>query len=230
MSELAVKVPTFALLVKLEQEGHITATSLTLTDADMPFDQYEALFAMFGKIKGLTSFLIGDGLNWGEGVYGDRYVQAAEATGLSPGTLMNYASVCRNVAKNRRREDLTFGHHAEVAKLEPEQQAAWLQRAVDERWTRSQMRLAILDATRQTTIDDPSTLPGEAGGSDGSANGTATAAGTSGVVVELRPFRERLEHVTRTILSQGQQTPTGDVLVPAPLWAQLKALYGETED
>lgn len=227
MSELVVQSSPFALLAELERTGAITRTSLTLADADLPFEQYEAMLKMFGIIKGITSFVIGDGLNWGEGIYGERYTQAAEATGLSPGTLMNYASVCRNVAKQRRREDLTFGHHAEVSKLEPEQQIAWLQRAVDERWTRSQMRVAIADATKQTSLDDP---PPAEPGSEAAPGEQSEAKGTASVVVEHRPFAERLKIIAQQVLRQGQPTPTGDVLVPAATWAQLKALYGETED
>ena len=45
---------------------------------------------MLGQLHRTSSWLIGDLLNHIERVYGETYAQAAEATGLSKGALMNY--------------------------------------------------------------------------------------------------------------------------------------------
>lgn len=129
------------LLADLEAAGAITTTSLSLPP-DLPFDQYEALMAMFGQLHRTSAWLIGDGLNFGERVYGETYAQAAAATGLSNGTLMNYASVCAHIPRSRRRANVPFSTHAEVAYLEPEEQDEWLKQAAANKWTKAELRQA----------------------------------------------------------------------------------------
>src|SRR6185437_16632391 len=71
-----------------------------------------------------------------------------ESVGLDYQTLRNYAWVARQVELWRRREKLSFQHHAEVASLPPDQQDVWLDRAQTERWSRNQLR-RHLRASRQ---------------------------------------------------------------------------------
>lgn len=129
------------LLAELEAAGAITKTSLTLPP-DLPWDQYEALATMFGQLHRTSAWLIGDLLNFGEKVYGESYVQAAERTGLATQTLMNYSSVCAHVPRSRRRASLPFSVHAEVAYEEPQEQERWLKLAHESGWTRADLREA----------------------------------------------------------------------------------------
>lgn len=129
------------LLAELEASGAITATSLSLPP-DLPFDQYEALMTMFGQLHRTSAWLIGDGLNFGERVYGETYAQAATATGLSNGTLVNYASVCAHIPRSRRRPNVPFSTHAEVAYLDPDEQNEWLDQAAANKWTKAELRQA----------------------------------------------------------------------------------------
>jgi len=62
--------------------------------------------------------------------YGDMK-QAAAALGVNLGTLKNRASVSRRVDASRRRDDLSWSHHAEVASLVPEDGDALLDEAAD---------------------------------------------------------------------------------------------------
>lgn len=128
------------LLRKLEESGAITATALLLTDHHLPYDTFEALGAFLGKVNRSCSFWIGDWLNFGEAVYGEKMAQAAEATGLAPQTLINRASVCRHIPPERRKASLAFGIHAEVAYLNPEERDSWLAKAEREQWTRARLR------------------------------------------------------------------------------------------
>lgn len=130
------------LLAELEKAGAVNATSLVLPP-ELPWDQYEALAAMFGQLHRTSSWLIGDLLNFGEKVYGEKYTQAAVLTGLADQTLMNYASVCAHVPRSRRRATLPFSVHAEVAYKTPQEQEEWLKKAVENRWTRAQLRDAM---------------------------------------------------------------------------------------
>lgn len=55
-------------------------------------------------------------------------------------SLYNVGSVARRVEISRRREILSFAHHAEVAALEPDEQDAWLDDAVSHNWSRNELR------------------------------------------------------------------------------------------
>jgi hypothetical protein len=136
VTELAV--PTLDQLVIPGVQ--LSYTSLVVTDPELPFEAYAEVAVAAGRFKSATSWWIGDLLNFGEKLYGDRYVEAMEATGLAYETLTNYASVCRKVARSRRREGLRFGHHAEVSSLEPLDQELWLDAAVANAWTRAELR------------------------------------------------------------------------------------------
>lgn len=118
-------------------------TSLRITDPDLPFEQYARAVVLAGRFKAATSFWLGDLLNFGDRLYGDKYVEAMEATGLAYDTLSNYASVCRKVAFSRRRENLRFGHHQEVASLEPHLQTEWLDAAEANGWQTKELREAL---------------------------------------------------------------------------------------
>ncbi len=51
--------------------------------------------------------------------------------------------VANNIEASRRRDNLTWGYHREVASLKPDQQDYWLFVAEDEGLSQSQLRAAI---------------------------------------------------------------------------------------
>jgi hypothetical protein len=69
---------------------------------------------------------LGDWLNRGEKRFGETYVQAIDETGMAYQTLANIKWVASAIDVSRRRENLTWKHHAEVAKLPPDAQDVWL--------------------------------------------------------------------------------------------------------
>lgn len=143
MGELLPPEPSkgIQLLAELEKSGAITSTALVLPP-DTPYDKCEALAAMFGQLHRTSAWLIGDLLNHIERVYGETYAQAAEATGLSKGALMNYTSVCSHIPRSRRRPRVPFSTHMEVAYLEPAEQERWLKEADQNSWTKEELRAA----------------------------------------------------------------------------------------
>lgn len=143
------------LLLQMEDGGALTATSLILTDPEMPFDRYEAVGRWLGTLRDATAWWLGDWLIFGEGVYGEKYAQAVEATGRSKQTLKNYLWVASNVPASRRRDDLSWSHHAEVASLEPKQQRSWLTRAAREGWSIEEMRGQMRDPKPIEVMPDP---------------------------------------------------------------------------
>lgn len=140
MSEIELRVAGgLEILAGLERAGAATTTSLDLP-GDLTYDQFVALGTALGRAHRTVSWLLADWINFGELTYGEKYAQAVEATKLRPETLMNYASIGRRVPRERRREELPFGVHAEVAPLEPAEQERWLDRAVENGWRREELR------------------------------------------------------------------------------------------
>jgi N6-adenosine-specific RNA methylase IME4 len=97
---------------------------------------------LLGRIGRACQWWIGDWLNYGERRYGEKYSQGVEATGLEYQTLANFAWVARRVEPSRRREDLSWGHHAEIAALEPGEQDRLLEQAVAEELSVRELRRA----------------------------------------------------------------------------------------
>jgi hypothetical protein len=112
---------------------------------DLPKNQTFAEWLDVGKnLAGANKMLnwwIGDWWAAGSHRYGERAKAAAEGLfGREFQTLMNAASVCRAFETSRRRETLSFAHHAEVASLPPEQADELLDRAERDGWNRSDLR------------------------------------------------------------------------------------------
>lgn len=104
------------------------------------FDSWRALGSRVALVATCSAWWLGDWLIYGEQAYGDRYEQAIVDTSLGYQTLRNYAWVARKFPVSRRRDGLSFGHHAEVAALPDDEQDAWLTRAEQSDWSRNQLR------------------------------------------------------------------------------------------
>jgi hypothetical protein len=90
-----------------------------------------------------SAWCLGDWIVYGKNRYENRYRDAVEAAGLDYQTVRNYAWVARHVVLARRRENLSFQHHAEVAALTPDEQDHWLDLAVREKLSRNELRRRI---------------------------------------------------------------------------------------
>lgn len=102
------------------------------------FEQWEEVGKFIKKSGQSVQFWLGDWLNYGESEWGEKYSQALEETDYALGTLQNSAWVAGRVS--RRHENLSFGHHQNVAHLEPVEQEKWLKKAEDEGLTVHEMR------------------------------------------------------------------------------------------
>jgi hypothetical protein len=126
----------------------------------LSFDDWERAGRHLSGIVNSSSWWLGDWLVYGKDHYTDRYERGIRAAGLQYQTLRNYAWVARRFELHRRREMLSFQHHAELASLPLEEQEKWLDSAERERWTTKQLRNAIrlgredgaqVETHRQTT-------------------------------------------------------------------------------
>jgi hypothetical protein len=109
---------------------------------EMSFEDWCEAGAKLGRFAEAVQWWIGDWLNYGAVTYGEKYSQALAATGYEYGSLRNMASVAGEFDLSRRRDNLSWSHHAEVAGLGPAEQEAVLDQAEREGWTRQQLRSA----------------------------------------------------------------------------------------
>ncbi len=107
----------------------LTKTGL-IAENDPCFEEWQALGPTLNHIGGAVHWWIGDWLNFGEHKWGEKYVQAVGETGFDYITLANDAWVANKIEFSRRRENLSWGHHCEVAARKPEEQDYWLDRAL----------------------------------------------------------------------------------------------------
>ncbi len=126
----------------LEMADLVTATQLRLP-RDLPFEQYVRLGRNIRLLRDASKWWLGDWIIFGEDTYDEKYSQAVEVTDYSLGYLRNIVYTCRNVAPSRRRDDLSFSHHMEVAKLHGRDQRRWLGRAVREDLSEAVLRELI---------------------------------------------------------------------------------------
>ncbi|HEY6890194.1 MAG TPA: LmbU family transcriptional regulator [Solirubrobacter sp.] len=125
--------------------------------SDMPFEDWAAVGARIARICGGAAWALGDWLVFGERRYGQRYRSALQATNLDYQTLRNYAWVARSIPYERRHDQLSFQHHAEVAALPAAEQDLWLHRAEAQEWSRNELRRR-LTAQRLQRRGEPATL------------------------------------------------------------------------
>lgn len=127
--------------------GLVTRLALTLPPG-LDFEEWKRAGQLIGSLRAGTQWWCGDWLNFGETIYGEKYSQGMNATGLTYGTLANMAHVAHKVAPETRRDlPLTWAHHAEVARFDDAAtQTWWLDKALAEQWSSRALRAAIREA------------------------------------------------------------------------------------
>jgi hypothetical protein len=130
-----------------------TRTALHL-DPALAYDDWTSLGRRVAIVADSSTWWIGDWLVFGQHAYGNRYRAAIASTGLDYQTLRNYAWVASRFPASRRRDTLSFGHHAEVASLEEDDQEAWLRRSVVEGWSRNELRRRLRAARRGEQLEE----------------------------------------------------------------------------
>lgn len=121
---------------------HVRRNELFIPDG-MSYDSWRELGSRVAVIKNCSAWWLGDWLIYGEQAYGDRYKQAIAETSLGYQTLRNYAWVATTFPVSRRRDTLSFGHHAEVAALPDSEQDEWLNRAEQLNWSCNKLRRGL---------------------------------------------------------------------------------------
>lgn len=119
------------------QPGHAISLSQWVADGQR-----------LGAIGRGVNWWLGDWLRFGNIKFGERYVRASRITGYDVQTLMNMVYVASRFEAERRRERLSWSHHAELAALEPDDQEQWLTRAEEQRLSVRDLRGELRRVTR----------------------------------------------------------------------------------
>lgn len=104
------------------------------------YEEWERMLHMMFANHRMSHWVIGDLIRFGEAEYGEKYSQALDATVYAYSTLAHDVSVAGKFEICRRRQNLSWGHHAEVGKLAPAKQDELLERAEVEQWPISRLR------------------------------------------------------------------------------------------
>jgi hypothetical protein len=129
--------------------GQATRLGLRLR-AGLTYDEWLFAGRQISKISTASAWWLGDWLLYGERDYGKRYREALERTPFDYKTLRNYAWVARSIEMSRRRDKLSFQHHAEVAGLRDAEQDLWLTRAETLGWSRNELRRRLAESRAAT--------------------------------------------------------------------------------
>ncbi|MEJ5975966.1 hypothetical protein WG901_04925 [Novosphingobium sp. PS1R-30] len=133
------------LVVTMTPEALPEATSISLSLPEtMSFEEWEAVGAELANRAKKLNWWIGDWWAAGHHRYGDRARLAARGLfGKEFKTLANIASVCRAFEPDRRREQLSWSHHAEAAALSPNAADMLLDLAERDKMSKAQVRAAV---------------------------------------------------------------------------------------
>lgn len=123
----------------LDHQALTTRTSLRLSE-QLSLDSWQHVGRQISLIHNSSAWWLGDWLIYGENKYPDRYRRALADSFLDYQTLRNYAWVARRFAPRRRRPELSFQHHAEVAALAEAEADQWLDLAHRNGWSKARLR------------------------------------------------------------------------------------------
>lgn len=156
----AARMPAASQHMTLEERrrlGFRSSRTWMRFEASMTLDDWKALGAKIGMHSDATRWWLGDWLAFGRRMYGLQYREGIALTGLEYKTLRNYAMVARAFEWSRRRHELSFQHHAELCALQPDEQDRWLELAIRNRWTRTELRRRVRQRNMEVLGTPPST-------------------------------------------------------------------------
>ncbi|MFE9992783.1 LmbU family transcriptional regulator [Streptomyces sp. NPDC005381] len=168
---------------------------------------WEQIGANLRELVNSSAWWLADWLIYGEATYGwRRYKEAVERTGLDYQTLRNYAWVARRFEHDRRRDSLSFAHHAEVTRLSPPEQDYWLRKAEQQKWSRNELRRAVR-ASLAVQSGEHAELPESAGdGGQDATTGSLRTAGQGGskvTTLTIELSAGQLEYCSKAAAAHG---------------------------
>jgi len=123
-----------------------------MPDSDLDLHQWQTVGSSLGRLGRYSRWWIGDWLLYARGKWGEMYTEAIKITGYDYGSLRNMASIAQKFELSRRRDKLSWEHHAALGGLTRDDQDYWLDRAVALKWSREDLRTELRAAER---LGDP---------------------------------------------------------------------------
>jgi hypothetical protein len=131
---------------------------------ELSFERWLSVGRQLADIYTSSAWCLGDWLVYGQASYDGRYRDAIEQTSLDYQTLRNYAWVVRRFELSRRRDSLSFAHHAEVAALPQVEQEYWLRKAEELSWSVKRLRREVRGSLSERSARDYGRQPGASHG------------------------------------------------------------------
>jgi hypothetical protein len=120
---------------------------------DLPYEDWLRHGARLGVAARSAGWWLGDWLRYGTAHYGAKYTAAVRVTGYDRQTLMNMVYVASRFEPHRRREHLSFSHHAELAALDACEQEWWLDHASAHKLSVRDLREELGAGRGSSTLD-----------------------------------------------------------------------------
>ena len=125
--------------------------------ANFTSENWSELGRRLQTFESSSKWWLGDWLRDGE-KYGETYKRAVNE-GFVYGTAANLVSIAKKFEISRRRENLTWSHHAVVAALEAADADRLLAQAEAESWSVKRLRAAVRREVSQDAIPEPPVNP-----------------------------------------------------------------------
>ena len=123
---------------------------------DMDFNEWVRAGETIAYFNRSIQFLVGDWVNFGDAMFGEKYAQALDSTKYSYQTLRNAVYVCNRIPLEFRRDTLTFEHHRLVAPLTEADREILLDRCEEEGLTTKELRAIIAEMKGKEDKKKPS--------------------------------------------------------------------------
>lgn len=118
-------------------------------------EQLEQTGELIGAVHKRCMWAIGDYYRIkAERGWGETYDDSEEKFGIKYQSAANSKWTCESFEFSRRRENLSFKHHSEVASLDPDLQDEYLDLAEKHGWSAADLRRQIRDDAPPTVVED----------------------------------------------------------------------------
>lgn len=174
------------------------ATRLEILDK-LNLGQALEVAAAIGGMARSHQWWAGDLLVYAEAHFDEAFAQVEAELGIGAHTALNWRYVAKHVEVSRRREDLAWSQHAEVARLGSKAQREVLARAAKEGWTVRQTRDYVALTFPQSGETPLFTDSGGGGGSDD---------------VNLQKRLEKIEHALESFLREEGEADLAEYVTP----------------
>lgn len=157
--------PTSPVPVQVNRDGRhttihfgehftVTPTGLEITGR-ATVEEWRQIGEWLGRLTNVMVWNVADWLNYGEREHGKTLEEAALIVERSVKTLWNWMYVARQIDPSRRRETLSFSHHAAIAGLDSSLQIRFLELAEEEGWSKARLAKAVAEYRGTLPLPDP---------------------------------------------------------------------------